>query len=59
GAEVGPGALLTGSHCTPDGRLVGFLSLDAGLVPGDTNANFDSFVRELAPPLPAGAPARR
>jgi TolB protein len=59
GAEVGPGSLVTGSHCTPDGRLVGFLSLDAGLVPGDTNANFDSFVRELAPPLPAGAPARR
>lgn len=55
GAEVGPGSLVTGSHCTPDGRLVGFLSLDAGLVPGDGNAAFDSFVRELAPPEPVAA----
>ena len=59
GAEVGPGSLVTGSHCTPDGRLVGFLSLDAGLVPGDGNADFDSFVRELSPPEPAPAPASK
>ncbi|HZM00114.1 MAG TPA: hypothetical protein VFD43_07685 [Planctomycetota bacterium] len=47
GAEVGPGAGSVGSHCTPDGQAVGFLSQDGGLVPGDTNGTFDSFVREL------------
>ena len=59
GTESTPGALTTGSHCTPDGRFASFLSLDPGLVPGDGNDDFDGFVRELGAAGGRGGAARR
>lgn len=50
GQAVAPGDTSFGSHCTPDGQRICFLSLDGGLVADDTNGTFDSFVRDFGSP---------
>ncbi len=46
GSAPGNGPSLTGT-ISPDGRFVAFNSLASNLLPGDTNAQVDVFVREL------------
>jgi Tol biopolymer transport system component len=37
-----------GSSISADGRFVAFTSFASNLVPGDTNENYDTFVRDLS-----------
>jgi Tol biopolymer transport system component len=49
GAQAnGPSADFYGVSVTPDGRYVSFYSLASNLVPGDTNNQWDVFVRDTA-----------